>query len=170
MISSNYSRGDYFYFRTKRGRLFEGRRLFEGGEYFKYFSQEIAPKIFCFITSSNKGKSKIHECYLRKNCKRKTGAFVTIQLHSVVCYLRCQFLIWERGDKRKRKGRGGGGNYSREAIILNTLVKGGIYSKETINQGMAIIRGNTVYRKWPIPSRRHSCRKSWWLYTSSWTG
>ena len=33
--------GDYFYFRTKMGRLFEGRRLFEGGDYFKYFSQEV---------------------------------------------------------------------------------------------------------------------------------
>ena len=34
--------GDYFYFRTKRGRLFEGRRLFEGGDYFKYFGQREA--------------------------------------------------------------------------------------------------------------------------------
>lgn len=65
--SSNNSRGDSrFYFRTRRGRLFEGRLLFDGGDFFKYFSQEIAPKIFCFITSSNKGKSEIHECYLRK--------------------------------------------------------------------------------------------------------
>ena len=31
--------GDYFYFHTKRGRLFEGRQLFEEGNYFKYFSQ-----------------------------------------------------------------------------------------------------------------------------------
>ena len=35
--------GDYFYFRTKRGRLFDGRRLFEGGDYLKYFSQEVVP-------------------------------------------------------------------------------------------------------------------------------
>ena len=35
--------GDFFYFRTKRGRLFEGRRLFEGGDYFKYLSQEVVP-------------------------------------------------------------------------------------------------------------------------------
>ena len=35
--------GDYFFFRTERGRLFKGRRLFEGGDYFKYFSQEIVP-------------------------------------------------------------------------------------------------------------------------------
>ena len=27
---------DYFFFRTKRGRSFEGRRLFEGGDCFKY--------------------------------------------------------------------------------------------------------------------------------------
>ena len=30
--------GDYyFFFRAKRRRLFEGRRSFEGGDYFKYF-------------------------------------------------------------------------------------------------------------------------------------
>ena len=34
---------DYFFFRTERGRLFEGRRLFEGGDYFKYFSEEVVP-------------------------------------------------------------------------------------------------------------------------------
>ena len=31
-ITSNNSRGDYFSFCIKRGRLFEGRRLFEGSE------------------------------------------------------------------------------------------------------------------------------------------
>ena len=29
------ARGDYFFFRPKRGRLFEGRWLFEGGDYFQ---------------------------------------------------------------------------------------------------------------------------------------
>ena len=38
-----------------------------------------------------------------------------------------------------------GGDYSREAIILNISVKGGDYSKEAINRGTAIIRGNTVF-------------------------
>ena len=28
--------GDYFFFRTKRGQLFERRQLFKGGDYFKY--------------------------------------------------------------------------------------------------------------------------------------
>ena len=58
--------GDCFYFRTKRGRLFEGRRLFEGGDYFKFFSREVVPYIFGFIIPSNKGKSEIHEHYHRK--------------------------------------------------------------------------------------------------------
>ena len=31
-------------------------------------------------------------------------------------------------------------------IILNISVKGGDYSREAINQGTAIIQGNTVYR------------------------
>ena len=50
-------------------------------------------------------------------------------------------------DKRKRNGDGGGGDYSRKAIILKISVKGrgGDYSKEAINRGTAIIRGNTVY-------------------------
>lgn len=42
-FSSNNSRGDYFYFRIERGRLYEGRRLFEGRDYIKYFSQEVVP-------------------------------------------------------------------------------------------------------------------------------
>ena len=67
--------------------------------------------------SKNRGKSEIHKHYHRKNCN-KTRAFVSIQL-----------LTWEGGDKRERedvaKG-GGGGDYSREAIIVNILVKGGL--------------------------------------------
>ena len=70
-ISSNNRPSDYFYFRTRRGRLFEGRRLFEGGDYFKYFSQEVVPYIFCFVIPSNKEKSEIHEYYHRKNCKNR---------------------------------------------------------------------------------------------------
>ena len=37
-----------------------------------------------------------------------------------------------------------GGDYSREAIILNISVKGGRLFEEAINRGTAIIRGNTV--------------------------
>ena len=51
MIAGDYYY--YFFFHTKRGRLFEGRRLFKGDDYFKYCSLEVVPKIFCFIISSN---------------------------------------------------------------------------------------------------------------------
>ena len=53
----------------------------------------------------------------------------------------CQFSTWQRGDKRKRKWWEGLG-----AIMLNISVKGGRgdYSREEIDQGTAIIRGNTV--------------------------
>ena len=40
---------------------------------------------------------------------------------------------------------GGGGDYSGEAIISKII--GGNYSREAIDQGTAIIRGNTVSKK-----------------------
>ena len=49
------------------------------------------------------------------------------------------------GNLKKIGVMGGGCNYSSEAIILNISVKGGDHSRELINQGMAIIEGNTVY-------------------------
>ena len=53
-ISSNDSRGLLLvFFHTKRGRLFKGRRLLKGDDYFKYCSLEVVPKIFCFIISLN---------------------------------------------------------------------------------------------------------------------
>ena len=64
--------GVYFYFRTKRGRLFEG------GDYFKYFSQEVVPYIFCFIIPNNKGKVRYVNITIEKTVKK--GTFVTIQL------------------------------------------------------------------------------------------
>ena len=39
--------GDYFFFRTKRGRFFAG------SDYFKYCSVEVVPLIFCFIFPLN---------------------------------------------------------------------------------------------------------------------
>ena len=50
------------------------------------------------------------------------------------------------GIKEREDGqRSGGGDYSREAIILNISVKGGDYLREAINRGTAIFRGNTVF-------------------------
>ena len=64
-----------------------------------------------------------------KNCI-KPSAFVTIQLWTIkwklVCYASYQLLTWERGDKKKTKWWGGD------------------YSREAINRGRAIIRGNMV--------------------------
>ena len=52
--SSNNSRGDYHFFCTNRGRLFEGRQLLEERSYFKYCSLEVVPHIFCFIPLNQK--------------------------------------------------------------------------------------------------------------------
>ena len=50
------------------------------------------------------------------------------------------------GKKEKEDGeRGlGGGDYSREVIILNISIKGGRLLREAIHRGTAIIRGNRV--------------------------
>ena len=45
--------GDYFFFRFKRGQLFEGRRLLEGGDYFKYCSLKVMPPIILFYYPIN---------------------------------------------------------------------------------------------------------------------
>ena len=55
-------------------------------------------------------------------------------------------------EKSKRGERGGGGggrdgDYSREAIFQIFPSNGGNYSREEIDQGTAIIRGNTVSKK-----------------------
>ena len=42
VFSKNNSQDDYYCFRTKRGRLLEGRRLFTGGDNFKFCSLEVA--------------------------------------------------------------------------------------------------------------------------------
>ena len=47
------ARGDYFFFHTKRGRLlFEGRRLFKGGDYFKEINAhwKSCPKYFVLFS------------------------------------------------------------------------------------------------------------------------
>ena len=61
------------------------------------------------------------------------------------CLLSKMSIFNLRGDKRKRNGKRGGGYYAKKLIILNISVKGGDYSREAINQGTAIIQGNTVY-------------------------
>ena len=46
--------GDYHFFCTNRGRLFEGRQLLEERSYFKYCSLDVVPQIFCFIPLNQK--------------------------------------------------------------------------------------------------------------------
>ena len=48
-ISLNKNWGRFFFFLHKKGAIFEGRSLFEGGDYFKYCSLEV----ICFIMPLN---------------------------------------------------------------------------------------------------------------------
>ena len=48
------------------------------------------------------------------------------------------------GIRERENSKEGGGNYLREAVVLNILVKSGAYLRKAINRGTAIIRGNTV--------------------------
>ena len=57
------------------------------------------------------------------------------------------FRLRREGIRERENGEVGGWGksaYSREAIILNISVKEDDYSREAINRGTAIIRGNTV--------------------------
>ena len=57
-ISLNNSRRRFFFFHTKRGRLFKGRQLFDGGDYFKHCSLEVV--FFLFSHEINKWPHQIN--------------------------------------------------------------------------------------------------------------
>ena len=59
------------------------------------------------------------------------------------------------------RGRGGEGDYSREAIVSNISAKGFHYSREAINRGTAIIRGNTVYAILPCYNHSYFSHNLW---------
>ena len=69
--------GDYFFFRTKRGRLFEGRRLFQ-----ILLTGSRAQKVFCFIIPLNKKKYS-HQTRLTERGFFKCSKFSSlINFHS----------------------------------------------------------------------------------------
>ena len=104
-ISSNNSRGNYFFFRIKRGRLFEGRRLFQ-----------------ILLTGSlalNKSSALI-------KCS-KFGSLITGNFQSMDCHwsvlLADSSSTWQAGNKRKRGVQG--------AIIRGRqLIKGWLLLEE----------------------------------------
>ena len=117
--------GDYYFFSHKKGPgwLFEGRRLFNGGDYFKYC---IAHWKSCPLSHWNIMTTyELFKCY-------KFGSLINFQCQ----YFRRQLelslisfagsdstLTWQGGDKRKRRRQEGqGGDYSREAITVFTRI------------------------------------------------
>ena len=87
-ISSNNSRGDYFYFRTKKGRLLKGRQFFEGGDYFKYSLRRSCPKYFVLLYQAIKVKAKYTNITIEKTVKNR--CFCN---HSVVNKLNESLLV-----------------------------------------------------------------------------
>ena len=59
-----------------------------------------------------------------------------------------------KGIRESEDGeRGGRGDYSRRRLVLIFPSNGGVYSREAINQGTAIIQGNMVpclLKKWEL--------------------
>ena len=93
---NNISRGDYFFLRLKRGRLFEG------GNYFKCCSLEVVPQIFCFIIPLYQKiitSNKLHE-YGPFKCS-KFGSLIVIFRAWIVtdqfCWIRFHFNLTGRG-------------------------------------------------------------------------
>ena len=79
--------GVYFYFRTKRGRLFEG------GDYFKYFSQEVVPYIFSFIIPNNKGKSEIRCMSVKTSWSTPNLEILWIRSNGLYSLLLCGSIV-----------------------------------------------------------------------------
>ena len=129
---SNIARADYFLFRAKRGRLFEGRRLFP-----ILFPGSRALKIYVFFFFS---KEKSPQTNWRLGFSRVSNLVPWIIFRAwIVTDLAGSGTAstWQGADKRKRRygKRGKGGR----------LFEGGDYFKYFRQRG-AIIRGNMVTR------------------------
>ena len=98
--------GNYFFFRTKRGRLFEGR------DYFKYCSLEVAPKIFCFIFPLNQKiitPNKLNMGFLSVPNLVPWLIFRAWIVTDQFCWISLHFNLTGRGKKEERWRKGGGG-------------------------------------------------------------
>ena len=124
------ARGDYFFFGAKRGRLFAGRRIFEGGDRFKYCSLEVVPYIFCFIFPLNQKIITSIKLNMLGLFKCSLVNFHSLNRHWSVLLDHIALQLY-RGDKGRIDGeRGDYFKYFRQW--------------RAINWGTAIIRGNTV--------------------------
>ena len=142
-ISSNNSQGWLFFLRTKWGRLFEG------GDYFKWFSLEFMPlEVFCFIITWNQKTITSNKLNLGFFIVPNLVPWLIFRAWFVTdqfCHVTFQFNNdREGGDKRKRRwydgwGRGWlfeGGDFfknfqERRAIIWGRrLIEDSYYSRK----------------------------------------
>ena len=128
----------YFTYRissnNSRGRLFEGRRLYEGSEIISNIAHwKSCPKYFVLFSHWIKKiitSNKLNMGFLSVPNSVPWLIFIAWIVTDQFYWITLHLHLTERG-KRKRRWREETG---REAIILNTSVKGG-----AINRGTAII-------------------------------
>ena len=126
--------GDYFFFRIKRGK---GGDYSREGDYFSYCSLDDVPKIYIyihiFLIPLNQAiitSNKLNMGFLSVPNWVPGLIFGAWIITHQFCWIRFHFNFTRRVQKKEkmRRGVGGGGDYSREAI----------------NRGTAILQGNTV--------------------------
>ena len=104
-------------------------RLFEGGDYFSCCSLEVVPYISCFIIPLNQTiitSNKLNTGLLSVP-NSVPGLIFRVKSSKISFAGSDSTSTWQGGDKRKRRWweGWGGGDYSREATILNISIKGG---------------------------------------------
>ena len=121
------ARGDYFFFRFKRGRLFEG------GDYFKLLTGSRALNILFYYLIKSKSYHTIWTEHRFLKCS-KFGSLINFQSlthYWSVLLDQIEHQLDREGIKEREDGKGGGGRGER------------LFERGD-NQGTAIIRKNTV--------------------------
>ena len=121
--SLNNSRRRFFFFTPKRGRLFKGRQLFDGGDYFKHCSLEVV--FFLFSHEINKWSHQINwTCtflvlqiwfldYLSLSISSASELEWSLMSFATPDSSSRSFHLTGRGFKKEKMARRGGGDYLR---------------------------------------------------------
>ena len=143
------SRGRLFLFVPLKGAIIRGKAIIRGSDCFTYCSLGVVPQIFRFIFPRNQKMitaNKLNMSFLRVPNLVPWLFFRAWIVIDQFFWITLHFNLRGRRQKEEKKARGRG-DYSREAVILNISVKGGV-----IIRGRRLIKGRLLLKEMLHPN------------------